>query len=415
MLTPELTRARRSGTELKLKALSKKDCERAVVIAEQLLLVARAAVGLTRAELVEELSNVAHEPRDRRLRDALTKLVLDGCELSPPAELDAAALREAVFMRAARLRQELAPGARFSREQVLSDVAAERGSSVQQLDDDLYSDLKSEHRLLSAPRIAAAALVERYEQAERQAILLRAVRVVADVRCASPAQYRSLFGKLKFRRLLHRIEPLDGGGYRITIDGPFSLFEATTKYGLQLALVLPALEECQELSLMAELRWGPRRERLAFQYQNRAAGGGPSAAPLPDEVQELLDGIGRLDSPWRAEPASEIIDLPGEGVCVPDLVLWRGDERVFLEVMGYWSRDAVWRRVELAERGLPERIVFAVSKRLSVSEEVLDDVDSAALWVYKGALSPRGLVRRLQSLDNSRKKRKARRSADKIS
>ena len=32
-----------------------------------------------------------------------------------------------------------------------------------------------------------------------------------------------------------------GAGYAIDIDGPFSLFEQTTKYGLRLALALPAI------------------------------------------------------------------------------------------------------------------------------------------------------------------------------
>ena len=44
-------------------------------------------------------------------------------------------------------------------------------------------------------------------------MLLRAVRVVARVRCASPDAYRALFRKLKFRRLLHRITPLEDGWY----------------------------------------------------------------------------------------------------------------------------------------------------------------------------------------------------------
>ena len=60
---------------------------------------------------------------------------------------------------------------------------------------------------------------------------------------------------------------------------------------------------------------------------------------------------------------------------MPDLELRHASaaSTVYLEVLGFWSRDAVWRRVELVERGLPQRIVFAVSKHLRVSEEALDD------------------------------------------
>ena len=88
------------------------------------------------------------------------------------------------------------------------------------------------------------------------------------------------------------------------------------------------------------------------------------------------------------------------GLCVPDLTFVHAESgrRVHLEVLGFWSRDAVWRRVELVEQCLLERVVFAVSSRLRVSEEVLGDAEHAALYVYKGAMSAKALLRRLDAL-----------------
>lgn len=85
-------------------------------------------------------------------------------------------------------------------------------------------------------------------------------------------------------------------------------------------------------------------------------------------------------------------------MCVPDLVFRSGKEQIFLEVMGFWSRDAVWKRVELVERGLPQKVIFAVSSRLRVSESVLDDVASSALYVYKGVMSPRAVIDKLEAM-----------------
>ncbi len=73
-------------------------------------------------------------------------------------------------------------------------------------------------------------------------------------------------------------------------------------------------------------------------------------------------------------------------------------ETIYLEVMGYWSRAAVWRRVELVQAGLGERILFAVSSRLRVSEEVLEGDLPGALYVYKGAMSARVIAERLEIL-----------------
>ncbi len=58
-------------------------------------------------------------------------------------------------------------------------------------------------------------------------------------------------------------------GYVLQIDGPLSLFSATTKYGLQVALFLPALLHCSDFRLEAELRWGPRREPRSFLLEPR--------------------------------------------------------------------------------------------------------------------------------------------------
>src|SRR5207249_4833542 len=93
-----------------------------------------------------------------------------------------------------------------------------------------------------------------------------------------------------------------------------------------------------------------------------------------------------------------ILELPGIGLCIPDLTFERDRARIHLEVMGYWSRDAVWKRVELVERGLTDPVLFAVSARLRVSEQVLDPAHGGALYVYKGTMSPRAIAERLEKL-----------------
>ncbi len=265
----------------------------------------------------------------------------------------------------------------------------------------LYADLRGAHRLRRIEAIEPARLVAEYELAQAQAVLLRAVRVTVDVECATPGAYRALFRKLKFLRLLHRIESHPDGGYRIEIDGPFSLFESVTKYGLQLALALPALRECDAFSLNAEVRWGAARTPLAFRLVGGSGDGGPGGEPrLPDEVAALVEALRVIDTPWRAAPAGAILDLPGVGLCVPDLVFEHEGtgECVYLEVMGFWSRQAVWRRVELVAAGLGERILFAVSERLRVSEQVLGDDLPGALYVYKRVMSARAVLERVNRL-----------------
>jgi predicted nuclease of restriction endonuclease-like RecB superfamily len=336
----------------------------------------------------------------------LSHLVEQRCEFAAPASAEPELVRRRVFERSSKARSELTADQRFDRERVLTDVATELGLSVAELERSLYADLRGVQQLERCSATNAAGLVEDYELAQLQSVLLRALRLEAEVRAARPDAYRELFRKLKFRQLLFRIEPLAGGGYRIDIDGPLSLFGPTTKYGLELALSLPSLLSCGHVTLRAELRWGKRREKLIFEHtfaprvQVSADGG------VRTEVLELIRAL-EQQREFRVRPCERLLDLTAEGggVLVPDLELTpasaaaAGNSRsVLVELLGFWSRDAVFRRIEAAERGLAEPVLFVVSSRLRVSEQLLDDVESGKLYVYKGRINAHALLRKAEAL-----------------
>ncbi|ACY17465.1 DUF790 family protein [Haliangium ochraceum] len=455
MLTADMVRAFRRGDELRLRALKPADRERATEMAATYIELTRACVGATRGEFDQALGAVPVSARDRKLAIGLRKLIADRCDFEVEEDCDPVALRQRVFSRAAELRRSLGEGERFERDAVLAEVAAERELDAATLERLLYVDLRSAHRLLGFRALSAEELMRVYELSQAQAVLLRAVRVRARVWNRDPGIYRALFHKLKFLRLLYRLEALpegdgdgegeESGGYLLDIDGPYSLFRSVTKYGLELALLLPAIQACEQWTIEAEVMWGKQRMPLSFaiagkaerRRKRRGAAGKPKAggkkrgaegtasepaaaeasaaeAPAesaaesqaegerealrpPDDVAALVARFAERDTPWRPRYASDILDLPGVGLCIPDLVFEHRDtgECVYFEVLGFWSREAVWRRVELVEAGLPHRILFAVSSRLRVSEAVLGDELPGALYVYKGVMSARAIEQRL--------------------
>jgi uncharacterized protein len=397
LLTADLVNARRRGEELRIVALDRNRVQRAGELAAGYLAIAQGHVGRSRDEFDEACASIDVQAHERRLADGIRKLVEDRCEFDAEGSIDPAELRRELFLHASAARRERG----FDRQAAVEEIAGRRGLSAAELEEALYADLRGSHRLRRLEPIEPARLVSEYELAQAQAVLLRAVRVAVDVECATPGAYRALFRKLKFLRLLYRLEARPEGGYRIEIDGPFSLFESVTRYGLQLALALPALRECAAFALRAEVRWGAQRAPLVFRLVGGCAGDGAGQeARLPDEVAALVGALEAMETPWRVAPAAAILDLPGIGLCVPDLVFEheRTGECVYLEVMGFWSREAVWRRVELVEAGLSERILFAVSERLRVSEQVLGEERPGALYVYKKVMSARAVLERVERL-----------------
>ncbi|MBV9946816.1 MAG: DUF790 family protein [Myxococcales bacterium] len=393
--------ARVRGGELRLVAFDGQARARACALAGGLIETAVAQVGHTREELEGALSALDVGPRDHRLRDGLAKLIEDRCRFDAGDAEGPEAMRREVFTRASAVRASLEAGHRFDRGAVLAEIGARHGTTSDAVERALFADLRGAHVLVAFDAPTADALVAEYEHAQAQAVLLRAVKVTADVRCATAGAMRAFFRRLKFLRLLHTIEKTEGG-HRVVIDGPFSLFESATKYGLQLALLLPALEQCDAWRLEADVRWGKERLPLVFRLAGEARA--PVDSPgLPDEVETLRRQFAALGTPWRASANGEVLELPGVGVSIPDLVFERPyygpvRDRVFLEVMGYWSRAAVWRRVELVQAGLPHRILFAVSARLRVSEEVLEGEPAGALYVYKQTMNARAIAERIDRL-----------------
>lgn len=427
MLTADLVRARRSKGKLTLPKWRGDARPRAVELAEGYVAIAADSVGATRKQFFEELATVEVGARDRRLADGLKKLVLDRCEVAMDASLDPAELRQRVFTAAAAERRALPDGEHLDRDELLTRVAEEAEVAPAELERLLYADLKQAARLIAFDAITGAALVDVYDLSQEQAVLLRAEKVVVEVTSKSPGVYRHLFRKLKFHRLLHTIESLAEGGYRIVIDGPLSLFSSVTKYGLQLALVLPALRACDRYHLTAVVRWGKTRDRLDFELEGGTRGKGsrakgkatkgkttkgkktakgksapaPETVLLPDEVARFLDKWQqRKKARWTAAASEAVFSLPGLGEVIPDLVFTRSKDgvEVYLEVLGYWSRDAAWKRVELAIAGLPKPILFCLPSKLRVSEEVLPDDLPAALYTYKSVLGIKAVEERLEAL-----------------
>jgi len=405
VLTADLVNARRRGNELHLAALDAQGRARARSLAADLVAMASSYVGRAREDLELAFASLDVGPREYRLKDGLAKLVEDRCDFAPSEGSDAAAVRRDVFTRASATRAALGTTDRFDRGAVLAAVAGERGTSPEAIEQALFADLRGAQLMTAFDAPSAEALVAAYEYGQAQAVLLRAVQVRVDVRCASAGALRDVFRKLKFLRLLHTVSPSawKGGAHRIAIDGPFSLFESSTKYGLQLAMFLPALDVCDEWRLEADVRWGKERVPLVFRLAGSVPRRSAEEPPLPDEVQALVRAFKELGTPWRVSPNSEILELPGVGLAVPDLVFERPyygapRDRVYLEVMGYWSRDAVWKRVELVQGGLPHRILFAVGARLRVSEDVLGDELPGMLYVYKQTMSARAIAERLDAL-----------------
>ncbi len=398
MLNADLVRGTRRGERLHVSRPTGKRRKRALDIAEASCALITALIGQPRDEVEAALKSVPIQANDQILARGLHKLLLDKCVFEVAEGPDPRRLRELLFLEASAARMALADDERLDDAALRARVAASVDIPAEALDAALYADLKGTHLLMEAPDETGEALLSRYDLALEQAVLLRAERVSVHLQSTDSESLRRVLRACKFRRLLWRLVR-EEAGWRLELDGPVSLLRSSTRYGLQLALVLPVLRDCDRFHLRAAVRWGKKRMPLTYQLEGgRRRGQKPAPAlPPPDDVARLLKDIAKLKPPWQAEAAADVVELPGVGWCVPDIRLTHPEHgEVWVEVMGYWSRDAVWRRVELVQAGLDRAMVFALSSRLRVSEAVLDEDLPGALYVYKGVMHARRVLERAE-------------------
>jgi predicted nuclease of restriction endonuclease-like RecB superfamily len=391
MLTGKLLRVRHQRHQVVPLYVSLQD-PLVRALAEQLLEIFRRSVGRRRGELAEELADLIPEGPQGLLPAGLAHLLEERCTFQSATEVSPEPLRAAVFTLAAqRRRQWAAEGKPFDRQAVLAEVLPSYGQfeNTGQLDEALFADLKSEQRIVAFEDLSAERLLERYNVALAQGVLLRAVRLEIHLSGATPARFRQLCRAIKFHRLIVRISSTGPENYRLEVDGPLSLFSATHKYGLQLALFLPTLLHCTSFHLQAHLRWSRAGKTTRDKtFTLSSADGLRSHLPdwgmyTPPELEAFVQAFRSRVHEWslQSEPAPQIV---GDSVWVPDyrLVHQPSGREVYLEFFGFWRKADLHRHCVRLQQALPGRFLLCVGEGLRV-DEATQELWDAAVYRYK--------------------------------
>jgi predicted nuclease of restriction endonuclease-like RecB superfamily len=384
MLTTKLVRVRYARDRI-LPNYVRTDDPAWLDAAERLLELFRGQDGRTRGELDEELKDAFDSSPAQIVHQGLAKLLEDRCEFEVISGHPPEKLREAVFLAAARHRQggqavPIPHAGRFDRAAVLQEVADELSLTAEAVVQGLFADLKSEQRLIRFKDISAQRLLERYNVALAQAILLRSTGVTVEIRGAPPQRYRQLFRLVKFHRLVCEVEHKDPDAFCLRLDGPLSLFAATQKYGLQLALFLPAVLACRDFDLRAELRWGSQRKPKLFTLTSAdglVSHDADRGMYVPPELAMFVELFRKRIDGWEISEATGVVPLgdgPAAGFWVPDfrLVHRASGRAVWLEVLGFWRRASAERHLQRLRQHVRAPFLLAVSDQLRVDDADLE-------------------------------------------
>jgi predicted nuclease of restriction endonuclease-like RecB superfamily len=365
------------------------------VWAEQVLSLIREHQHRTRGELQAALRALEGDSPDYRIVRGFAHLALNAAEFTlATGELEPETLRREVFALAA----ERGGYSETQAREVLEAVAPRYRLDAETLREALYADLPENHLLTALPDFTADKLVDRYNLAQAQGLLYSALYLRLTAHRNVPGEYRRLFRHLKFHGLMYAVEGHLDEGYQIYVDGPASLFKQTRKYGLQMAMFLPALLRISRWNLEAVLRRDDREMSYRLDSQSPLK---PLDAAPPAYDSLLEESFARrwdkLDTPWVLEREVEIVDLRGT-VFVPDFALRHPDGRIaHVEIMGFWHPDYLRRKLDKLRRAAMPDLIVAVSERLNVGADDFRDIPGPVVF-FKGKLEPRQVLAVLESL-----------------
>ncbi|MCT7951443.1 DUF790 family protein [Ancylothrix sp. C2] len=359
-------------------------------------------LGNTQSELDRQLLELEGESTDYRIKRGIAHLLKSSFstfEIISP--LEPIELRKRVFSLAA----ETTPSPQAT-EKTLQKLATTLTEELKrevlpiEIKTGLYADLNENKIFTQFENPTPQEILHRYNLSQVQGIFYRATHITLNAHRNNPGEYKLLFRYLKLFQLMAYIEGDADHGFTITIDGPTSLFQNSTRYGLALAKMLPALLHVTKWSLKATLQtkdfytneW--KAGRFAIDSECQLVSHYPPGKPYDSMLEAAFaERWEALKTDWILEREVDLIPIPGS-VMIPDFRLVHPDGRTYLlEIVGYWRPEYLQKKFAQVRRSECTNLILAISERLNLEKAGVNvrDVPAKVIW-FKDKLLPKSVL-----------------------
>jgi len=182
--------------------------------------------------------------------------------------------------------------------------------------------------------------------------------------------------------------------YRITISPPLELFREQSTWGKNIANVAMyaiqvILKEKIDFTLLSIVK--PKDRRKAIFKLNSAE------IPLLPTYEKTEEETTRNFHGWKAIPEAEVLII-NRRMYVPDFLLERGNNRVYLEIIGYYTLKYIQKKKKQIQELLKTnvQIIYLIDKNL---QESFLGLDTAKILFYENNIVPNSQL--LQLLEDN--------------
>ncbi|MEP6489702.1 DUF790 family protein [Microcoleus vaginatus GB2-A3] len=364
------------------------------------------SIGKTQGELDGRLLELEGDSPDYRLKRGLAHLLKGGfCTLEVISPLEPSELRQRVFALSARSTPS-PQSTQLTLEKVATELSQELNREVfpHEISTGLYADLNENKILTEFNPPTPENLLHKYNLSQVQGIFYRASQVQLTAHRNDPGEYKLLFRYLKLFQLMTYIEGDADHGFTLTIDGPTSLFKPSTRYGLALAKMLPALLHVTKWSMHSTLHTKDpfsgvlKTGKFTLNSDCGLVSHYPPGKPYDSMLEAAFaERWNSTKTEWQLEREVDLIPIPGS-VMIPDFRLVHPDGRVFLlEIVGYWRPEYLQKKFAQVQKSECDNLILAISERLNLEKAGVNvnDVPAKVVW-FKDKLLPKSVLEVLE-------------------
>jgi predicted nuclease of restriction endonuclease-like RecB superfamily len=371
-------------------------------IASELIALFQNAVGSTQGKLDRQLSEFEGDSPDYRIKRGLAHILKTSfCTFEIVSPIEPKELRQRVFTLAAQaVASPQASEATLNTLSIALSQELNREVLPQHIRTGLYADLQENRILTQFDDPAPEALLHRYNLSQVQGIFYRASQLTLNAHRNVPGEYKLLFRYMKLFQLMTYIEGDADHGFTITIDGPTSLFKPSTRYGLAIAKLLPALLHVTKWSLTTTLQsrdpytGTPKTGRFNLNDNCGLVTHYPAGKTYDSMLEEsFAKRWDSLKTDWVLEREVDLIPIPGS-VMIPDFRIVHPDGRnVLLEIIGFWRPEYLQKKFAQVRRAECDNLILAISERLNLDKAgvKVTNVPAKIIW-FKDRLSPKAVL-----------------------
>jgi predicted nuclease of restriction endonuclease-like RecB superfamily len=289
-----------------------------------------------------------------------------------------------------------------SRQEVLTSVATDLYSTVEDVEAAMFADHPAEQILVRLKRTwTPLQLIQRYNLELTRGVLYRATAATIEIW----DNYKNIWRYLKLYNIMYWVETSAAGGYRVTLSGPMADFIRTERYGIAFAQFFPALLLGERWQLSATIATTTPLEKalesgsapatrstllyrldqdcaLSTHYKQGREFDSKLERTFAQEFIDFETKFGTERGRWRLTRESELLVLQ-KTVMIPDFCLEHVDDpqrRILIELVGFWTPKYLQTKLKKLREAQCAHMIVLVYEHLNVTSEDVQDIGSEVIF-----------------------------------